>query len=82
MIAIIGVHALIVYGGGRLLKLDLATLTVASQAAVGGPGSALALSMSMKWPTLVTPGIIVGIFGYALGNYIGFACAYLTRSLL
>jgi uncharacterized membrane protein len=65
-----------------LLRRDLATITIASQAAVGGPGSALALSMSMKWPSLVTPGIIVGIFGYAMGNYIGFACAYVTRALL
>ena len=82
MLTIIAVHALIVYTGGWLLRRDLATITIASQAAVGGPGSALALSMSMKWPSLVTPGIIVGIFGYAIGNYIGFACAYVTRVLL
>lgn len=82
MAAIIAVHAVIVYGAGWLLRFDLASLTIASQAAVGGPGSALALSMSMKWPGLVTPGIIVGIFGYALGNYVGFACAFLTRALL
>lgn len=82
MVAVIAVHALVVYGGGWLLRLDLASITIASQAAVGGPGSALALAMSMKWPGLVTPGIIVGIFGYAVGNYIGFACAYATRALL
>lgn len=82
MTAIIAVHAVIVYGAGRLFGFDLASLTIASQAAVGGPGSALALSMSMQWAGLVTPGIIVGIFGYAIGNYVGFACAYLTRALL
>jgi len=82
MVAIIAIHALIVYGVGRLMGLDLETLTIASQSTVGGPGSALALAMSMQWPALVTPGIIVGIFGYAIGNYIGFACAYLTRALL
>lgn len=82
MFAVIAVHAAVVYGAGWLLRLDLASLTIASQAAVGGPGSALALSMSMKWPGLVTPGIIIGIFGYALGNYLGFACAYLTRAIL
>lgn len=82
MLTIIAVHALIAYGAGWLFGADLATVTVASQAAVGGPGSALALAMSMKWPSLVTPGIIVGIFGYALGNYVGFACAYATRALL
>ena len=26
--------------------------------------------------------MVVGIFGYALGNYVGFACAYATRALL
>lgn len=82
MIAIIAIHAAVVYGSGWILGHDLATITIASQAAVGGPGSALALSMSMKWPSLVTPGLIVGIFGYALGNYVGFACAYVLRGLL
>ncbi len=81
MAAIVAVHAAVVYGAGRLLRFDLATLTIASQAAVGGPGSALALAMSLRWPWLVTPGIIVGIFGYALGNYLGIACAYLVRAL-
>lgn len=82
MITIVAIHAVIVYGSGWLLRLDLGSITIASQAAVGGPGSALALAMSMKWPGLVTPGIIVGIFGYAIGNYVGFACAYATRALL
>lgn len=82
MLTVVAVHAAIAYGGGWLLRLDLASITIASQAAVGGPGSALALAMSMEWPGLVTPGIIVGIFGYAVGNYVGFACAYATRALL
>jgi uncharacterized membrane protein len=79
MIAVIVVHAAIAYGLGWLTRLDLPTVSVASQAAIGGPGSALALSMAMKWDRLVTPGVIVGIFGYALGNYLGFGCAYLVR---
>ena len=82
MIAIVAIHAVIVYGGGRLLGMDLPTISIASQAAVGGPGSAMALAMAMKWNTLVTPGIIVGIFGYAIGNYLGFACSYSLRGIL
>jgi uncharacterized membrane protein len=82
MILILSIHAVILYGIGWLLRMDLPTISVASQATVGGPGSALALSMAMKWTTLVTPGIIVGIFGYALGNYIGFTCAYMLRGVL
>ena len=82
MIAIILVHMLVAYGFGWLARIDLPTVTIASQAAIGGPGSALALSMAMKWDRLVTPGVIVGIFGYALGNYMGFACSYLVRLLI
>lgn len=82
MLAIIVVHVLITYGFGWLARLDLPTVSVASQAAIGGPGSALALSMALKWDRLVTPGVIVGIFGYALGNYLGFACAHLVRLLI
>jgi uncharacterized membrane protein len=82
MILILVIHALFVYGIGWLLRADLPTILVASQAAVGGPGSSLALAMAMKWKTLVTPGIIIGIFGYAVGNYIGFACAYVLRGVL
>ncbi len=82
MLLIIAIHALVVYGIGWLLRMDLPTICVASQAAIGGPGSALAISMAMKWGRLVTPGIIVGIFGYALGNYIGFFCAYLLRGVM
>lgn len=82
MLTVVACHAMVAYGAGWLAGADLATVTVASQAAVGGPGSALALAMSMRWPSLVTPGIIVGIFGYAAGNYVGFACAYAARTLL
>jgi uncharacterized membrane protein len=82
MIAILLLHMLVAYGLGWLARIDLSTVSVASQAAIGGPGSALALSMAMKWNQLVTPGVIVGIFGYALGNYLGFACAWLVATLV
>jgi uncharacterized membrane protein len=82
MVLILVIHALVVYGAGWLLRMDLPSLTIASQAAIGGPDSALAIAMAMKWSDLVTPGIIVGIFGYAVGNYLGFLCAYLLQAIL
>lgn len=81
MIAIIAVHVVVAYGIGWLFRVDLATVSIASQAAIGGPGSALAIGMAMKWHRLVAPAVIVGIFGYALGNYLGFTCAWLVRVL-
>lgn len=79
MLSIIAIQALIAYGLGRIFRLDLPTISIAAQAAVGGPGSALPLALTMKWGHLATPGVIAGIFGYAIGNYIGFAVAYAVR---
>jgi uncharacterized membrane protein len=80
-LVVIGVQALVVYGVGRLARLDVGTLSVASQAAVGGPSSALAVAVAREWPGLVLPGIIVGLLGYAVGSYLGFGVAYLVRGL-
>ena len=82
MIALLVIHVVVAYGIGWFARVDLATVSIASQAAIGGPGSALAIGMAMKWHKLVAPAVIVGIFGYALGNYLGFVCAYSVRSLV
>lgn len=78
---VVGVHGVVVYGLGRLARIDVASLSVASQAAVGGPASALAVAVAREWRALVLPGVIVGLLGYAVGNYLGFAVAYLLRSM-
>ena len=80
-LVVVGVHGRVVYGGGRLFRLDLGTLSVASQASVGGPASALAVAVAREWPGLVLPGIIMGLLGYAVGTYLGFGVAYLVRGL-
>lgn len=78
-LVVVGVQGLVVFGAGRLVGLDLGTLSVASQAAVGGPSSALAVAVSRQWRGLVLPGILIGLMGYAVGNYLGFALGYLVR---
>jgi uncharacterized membrane protein len=82
MIIVMAVHVIVSYGAAWLLKIDLAIVTIASQAAIGGPGSALAISLAMRWGKLVAPGVIVGIFGYAVGNYLGAVCAVAVRAML
>lgn len=42
---------------------------------------ALAVGAVNKWSGLVLPGIIVGLLGYALGNYLGLGVAYLLRGI-
>jgi len=79
---VVGVHGVVVYGGGRLARIDVGTLSVASQAAVGGPSSALAVAVSREWRGLILPGVVVGLLGYAVGNYLGLGVAALARGLL
>jgi len=80
-LVVVGVHGLVVYGGGYLLRLDVGTLSVASQASVGGPPSALAVAVAREWPGLVLPGIIMGLLGYAVGTYLGLGVANLVHGL-
>lgn len=76
------VHGVVIYGVAKLARLDVETASVASQAAVGGPSSALALAVARDWPGLILPGIVAGLLGYAAGNYVAFAVAYAVRAVL
>jgi len=81
--ATVAVHGLMIFGVGRLLKIDASTLAVASQANVGGPASAMALAGARGYTQAMLPGIAVGLLGYAIGNYWGYVIAmYVVRPLL
>ena len=79
---VVAIHGTVLYSVAWIVRLDIATTSVASQAAVGGPSSALALSMSRGWDRLALPGIAAGLLGYAAGTYAGFGIAYLVRGIL
>lgn len=76
---IIFVHIAIVLAAAKLMKVDLAEAIVASGAALVGPAVTAAIAISQGWRNLVTPAIMVGIFGYVIGTFIGVAVtAFLT----
>ena len=72
---VVAVHGLLVFGLGRLLRLDVLTLSIASQASVGGPSTALAVGVARGREDLALPGVMVGLLGYAVGTYLGLAVA-------
>jgi len=78
----VAVHGLVIFGLGRLVRLDWGTLAVASQANVGGPASALAMAGARGYADLIVPGVAVGLLGYAIGNYLGFLVGTLMRGIL
>lgn len=81
-VATVAIHGAIIFGVGRLAKLDLATLTVASQANVGGAASAMAIAGARGYSAQLLPGVAVGLLGYAVGNYLGFAVASIVRGAM
>ncbi|MCW5602801.1 DUF819 family protein [Nitrosomonas sp.] len=73
VIILLCVHALITFGLGLLFRFSLPELIIASNAAVLGATTAPALAAAKGWRELITPGILVGVFGYALGTVAGTA---------
>lgn len=77
LIALIGillsVHAIVTFGLGSILKFSLPELITASNAAILGATTAPALAAAKGWKDLVTPGVLVGVFGYAIGTVIATA---------
>ena len=71
IVVMVLVHLALLVVVGRLLKLDLAEVMIASNACILGPAPAAALAASKGWRPLVTPGILVGLFGYAIATFIG-----------
>ena len=79
---IVAIHGLVIFGVGRVLKMNGDVLSVASQANIGGPATAMSLAAARRRPDLILPGVAAGMLGYAAGNYIGIAIAYILRGLV
>lgn len=75
------VHGLVLFASARLLGLDAETAAVASQASVGGPSTAMALASARGYRSLVLPGTLAGLLGYAVGTYAGLAMGALFKLL-
>lgn len=73
IVVMVTVHLVLMVIIGKLLRLDLAEMMIASNACILGPATAAALAAGKGWQQLVAPGILTGIFGYAIATFIGVA---------
>jgi uncharacterized membrane protein len=73
VLILLAVHLLVLLGVGWLFNLTLPELVTASNAAILGATTAPALAAAKGWHDLVTPGVLVGVLGYALGTLTGTA---------
>jgi uncharacterized membrane protein len=78
-LGILTVHLGTILVAGRLLRLDLAEVVIASNANMGGPTTAAAMAVARRWETLVIPAVLCGTLGYATGTFIGVAVGHWLR---
>ena len=77
-ILIVVVHAALLFPIARMMGLSLAETITASNACILGPTTAAALAAARGWNDLVTPGLLAGLFGYAIGTFVGVTLAGLV----
>lgn len=70
------IHLIFLLTAGKIFKLDLAEIVIASNANMGGPTTAAAMAVARKWESLVIPAILVGTLGYAIATFIGTGIGY------
>jgi uncharacterized membrane protein len=77
----IGVHLVFIVLGARLFRIDVSMAAVSSVAAVGGAASA-PVAAGYHREELVPISIMLALIGYALGNYLGVATAYVCHLMV
>lgn len=65
----------------RLCGIDRDTMMITSTAGIFGPAFIMPVARALKNDEIVLPGILCGILGYAVGNYLGIGLGELLRIL-
>lgn len=81
-LCVVLIHGIVLFGAGRILKLPIEYILLASNANIGGPTTAAPMATMYGWRELVLPGLLLGIVGYALGTYLGFGVAYFLKAII
>ncbi len=82
VLMIFAVHLIFIFIAGAALKLNYAEIITASLACIAGPPIAAAIAILMNWRNLVAPGIMTGILGYIVGNFVGIGIFRLIGGVL
>ena len=72
------IHALLLIGVAKLIKAPYFFLAVGSQANVGGAASAPIVASAFH-PSLATVGVLLAVFGYAIGTIAAIGCTALMQ---
>ncbi len=76
----IGVHILLLYLVGRLLRVPFFYFALGSQSNIGGPASAPVVA-SVFHPSLAPVGALLGALGYATGTVLAYVVGIVLRAM-
>lgn len=80
---LVSVHLGVILSLGGWSKIPTRMVLVASNANIGGPGTAAAMASCRGWKSLVKPALLVGTLGYTIGTGVGCLLGlHLLRHLL
>ncbi len=75
------VNIIFTLGLGKVFKYSVEECVLASNANLGGPSTAAGMAIAKGWTKLIVPAILVGIWGYIIGNYLGTFVGYLVKGI-
>jgi len=73
------IHGLILFGMAKLIKAPFFFIAVGSQANIGGAASAPVVASAFH-TSLAPVGVLLAVFGYALGTYGAYLCGILMKA--
>jgi uncharacterized membrane protein len=72
---------LITFVFGKLFKYELEELVIAGIITAGGPMNGIAIAISKNWRSLIFPSLMLGVWGYVIGNYIGYIMGIILKGI-
>ncbi|MCJ8165530.1 DUF819 family protein [Pontibacter sp. E15-1] len=74
----VSIHLLLLVAVGKLIRAPFFFLAVGSEANIGGAASAPIIASAFH-PALAPVGVLLAIFGYAIGTYAAYICGLLMQ---
>lgn len=76
---ILAVNGVTTFALGKLLRYELEELVLAAVVTSGGPMNGVAIATSKGWHALIVPSLLVGVWGYIIGNYTGYLVGMILK---
>ena len=76
----ISIHIIILLGVAKMIRAPFFFTAIGSQANIGGAASAPIVASAFH-PSLATVGVLLAVFGYAVGTYGAWLCAIIMQSV-